>query len=179
MPCARCGESNISSPPRKFCCRCQELMNARARQRYATNTEFRERRKEQVRAYQHAHRRQETARQIKYQAGRWEERYYGDLAFKLKTGLRSRMSRAIKTNAKAGSAVRDLGCTIPELKAHLEAQFQPGMTWDNWSLKGWHIDHIKPLTSFDLTDREQFLQACHYTNLQPLWASENLSKGPS
>ena len=89
------------------------------------------------------------------------------------------MSRAIKTNAKAGSAVRDLGCTIPELKAHLEAQFQPGMTWDNWSLKGWHIDHIKPLTSFDLTNREQFLQACHYTNLQPLWASENLSKGPS
>jgi hypothetical protein len=48
------------------------------------------------------------------------------------------------------------------------------MTWDNWTTDGWHIDHIKPLaSSFDLTDRKQFLEACHYTNLQPLWAKDN------
>jgi len=91
--------------------------------------------------------------------------------------LRNRMDQAITCNQKAGSAVRELGCTIDELKAYLELKFKPGMTWDNWSMHGWHIDHIKPLASFDLTDREQFKEACHYTNLQPLWAEENLSKG--
>ena len=76
-----------------------------------------------------------------------------------------------------GSAVRDLGCSVEELKRHLEKQFQPKMNWENYGLYGWHIDHIKPLVNFDLTNREQFLEACHYTNLQPLWAEDNLSKG--
>jgi len=51
------------------------------------------------------------------------------------------------------------------------------MSWDNWTKDGWHIDHIIPLAAFDLTDREQVKQACHYTNLRPMWAEENLSKG--
>lgn len=58
---------------------------------------------------------------------------------------------------------------------HLERQFTPGMSWTNYG--DWHIDHIKPLASFDLTDRVQLLVACHFTNLQPLWAEENLKKG--
>lgn len=100
---------------------------------------------------------------------------------RLADNLRARTSAAIRQGSAAGSrggsAVRDLGCSIPELKARLEAQFLPGMNWENWSLRGWHIDHIKPLASFDLTNRDQFLQACHFTNLQPLWAFDNLSKG--
>jgi hypothetical protein len=67
-----------------------------------------------------------------------------------------------------------LGCTLPEAQAHLEAQFLPGMTWDNHG--EWHIDHIRPCSSFDLTDLEQQKQCCHYTNLQPLWAADNLAK---
>ena len=50
------------------------------------------------------------------------------------------------------------------------------MSWDNWSIKGWHIDHIRPCSSFDLSDPTQQKECFHYTNLQPLWASENLKK---
>jgi len=95
--------------------------------------------------------------------------------FRLPFNLRSRLYQAVRNQQKSGSAVRDLGCSIEELKQHLESQFQEGMTWENYGQ--WHIDHIKPLASFDLSNREQFLQACHYTNLQPLWAEDNLRKG--
>lgn len=104
-------------------------------------------------------------------------RYKNDIQFKLTRILRRRLWSAIQGNFKSGSAVRDLGCSIEFLKEHLEKQFQEDMTWDNHGLHGWHVDHIKPLTSFDLTDREQLLEACHYTNLQPLWAKDNISKG--
>ena len=97
--------------------------------------------------------------------------------YKLSNRLRHRLRMALKKEFKSGSAVKDLGCSIEELKLHLESKFQPGMSWDNWDRYGWHIDHIKPLASFDLTDRKQFLEACHYTNLQPLWATDNIIKG--
>ena len=100
-----------------------------------------------------------------------------DIQYKLRNRLRSRLYNAINRNYKNGSAVKDLGCSIDEFKIYLESKFSPGMTWENWSTNGWHIDHIKPLSSFDLKDRKQFIEACHYTNLQPLWADENLSKG--
>lgn len=92
--------------------------------------------------------------------------------YKLSVQLRTRMHRFIK----GGSPVKDLGCSLEELKTHLEIQFKEGMIWSNWSRTGWHIDHIIPLSSFDLTDREQFLKAVHYTNLQPLWAKDNIAK---
>jgi len=95
---------------------------------------------------------------------------------KLKKILRCRMTRALKGNYKSGSAVRDLGCSIDFLKYHLESLFLPGMSWDNYGRCGWHIDHIKPLDSFDLSDPIQFKKACHYTNLQPLWAHDNIIK---
>jgi hypothetical protein len=105
-----------------------------------------------------------------------KQRMLKDVNFKLKKSLRNRLYQAIKNLQKVGSAVRDLGCTIPELKEHLEKQWQSGMTWDNWTTDGWHVDHKKALANYDLTNREQFLEACHYTNLQPLWWHENLAK---
>ena len=86
------------------------------------------------------------------------------------------MNLAIKSSQKAGSAVRDLGCSIEDLRTHLEYKFQKGMTWENRGKYGWHIDHIVPLSKFDLSKKEEFLKACHYTNLQPLWAKDNLKK---
>jgi len=103
-------------------------------------------------------------------------RYQNDTQFKMQMRLRGRLVDAISSSQKAGSFVRDLGCPVHELKHYLESKFQEGMTWDNWGLYGWHIDHIIPLSSFDLTDRAQFLKACHYTNLQTLWAEDNLKK---
>jgi len=107
----------------------------------------------------------------------YNNRIKTNIQYKLSRRLRSRLYKALRGNFKNGSAVTDLGCSIDELKMHLESKFQYGMNWDNWSFEGWHIDHIKPLASFDLTDRKQLLLACHYTNLQPLWAIDNLSKG--
>ena len=99
-----------------------------------------------------------------------------NIQFKLADALRNRLYNAIKRGYKAGSAVRDLGCTIDELKIWIENKFQPGMSWDNWAYRGWHIDHKLALANFDLTSREQFLIACHYTNLQPMWWDENIRK---
>lgn len=100
-----------------------------------------------------------------------------DINYNLSCHLRDRLRKAIKTNQKSGSAVKDLGCTIQEFKQYLELKFLSNMNWTNWGLKGWHIDHIKPLSKFDLSDRKEFLKACHYTNLQPLWAEDNFIKG--
>jgi len=99
-----------------------------------------------------------------------------DINERLRHGLRARLRAALKNGQKKGSAVRDLGCSIEDLKTHLESQFQPGMSWDNYGLKGWHIDHIEPLSKFDLTNCKEFKQACHFSNLQPLWAEDNLRK---
>jgi len=90
--------------------------------------------------------------------------------------LRNRLRCAIKRNLKTGSAVKDLGCTIADFKSHIESLWQDGMNWNNWTTNGWHIDHIKPLRDFDLTNPEELKRACHYSNLQPLWADDNYKK---
>ena len=98
------------------------------------------------------------------------------MGFRLTESLRKRMARIIRRDQRAGSAIKDLGCSIEELKKYFESKFQKYMTWENYGQFGWHVDHIKPLSNFDLTDRKQFLEACHYTNLQPLWWKENIRK---
>lgn len=99
-----------------------------------------------------------------------------DPTYKIQRYIRKRLSNALFNNQKVGSAIKDLGCTIEELKLYLESKFQFGMTWDNYGLHGWHIDHIQPISKFNLSNIEEFKQACHYTNLQPLWAKDNLIK---
>lgn len=99
-----------------------------------------------------------------------------DPIHKLKKTLRNRLLMALKKNYKTGSAVKHLGCSIEFFKQYLELKFQPGMTWENHGINGWHIDHIIPLSKFNLQNIEQFKKAVHYTNLQPLWAIDNLIK---
>ena len=106
------------------------------------------------------------------------QRLKSDVPFRLAAKLRTRLNMAVRKSSKAGSAVRDLGCTVDELKSYLESRFTPGMTWNNYGRGSgkWNIDHIVPLASVDLTDRDQFLKVCHYSNLQPLWWIDNLRK---
>jgi hypothetical protein len=110
---------------------------------------------------------------------RQKERRAEDLNFRIAKSLRTRLWHSVKNGQKIGSAVEDLGCSIDEFRFYLEKQFNSGMTWENWGrgLGRWHIDHIVPLSWFDLKNREQLLSACNYKNLQPLWSEENLSKG--
>jgi hypothetical protein len=79
-------------------------------------------------------------------------------------------------NGKKEHAIWYLGCTWEEFKIHLENQFTDGMTWENRGVHGWHIDHIKPVNTFDLTDPIQLKECWNYTNLRPLWAKDNLSR---
>lgn len=104
-----------------------------------------------------------------------EAKWYQQPTYRLIRIQRARIRDALKGKAKSKNTIGLLGCTSEEFKAHLEAQFQEGMSWDNYG--EWHVDHIKPCSKYDLTlDKEQ--EDCfNYRNTQPLWASDNLSKG--
>jgi len=99
-----------------------------------------------------------------------------DPEYRLSRRLRSRPNLAFRNNYIGGKAIKELGGSIVFLKQYLESLFKDGMTWDNYGPKGWHIDHIKPLGSFNLSDEFELKQACHYTNFRPLWWYENLRK---
>jgi hypothetical protein len=95
-------------------------------------------------------------------------------SFKLASNLRSRVWSALKGINKNSTIMELLGCSIEELWIHLESKFQEGMSRENYGK--WHIDHIRPCCKFDLTDPNQQTLCFHYTNLQPLWATDNLKK---
>jgi len=99
-----------------------------------------------------------------------------DKQYSILHSLRVRLYNATKGRL-SDSTKKLIGCSLSDLKIHLEKQFKNGMNWENYGRKGWHIDHIKPCTSFDLTDPKQQRECFNYTNLQPLWACENISKG--
>jgi Prasinovirus endonuclease VII len=115
--------------------------------------------------YRHPHKEREICKRYRKGTGR------------LRFQLRDRIDKALKLRKykKLDSTIRLLGCTLYQLRAHIESLFLPGMTWENRHL--WHIDHIKPLAKFDLSKESEQRMAFRYTNLQPLWAKDNLSKG--
>ena len=106
------------------------------------------------------------------------KRLASDINFKLISVLRSRTRSAIKN----GKGIKDrktvdlIGCSVSELRGHIESVFEEGMTWDNWALDGWHLDHIRPCNSFDLKSKAQQKTCFNWRNYRPLWGSENISK---
>lgn len=110
---------------------------------------------------------------------RYRERYATEITFRIRHALRARLRLALKHRGirEPRTTFELIGCTPCELRVHLERQFLPGMTWTNHGQ--WHIDHILPCAQFDLTDAEARRRCFHFSNLQPLWATDNIRKGGS
>jgi hypothetical protein len=98
-----------------------------------------------------------------------------DHNYKLIHTIRVRIKDVLRGHSKSDSTINMLGCTIEELWKHLESKFKPGMTKENHGK--WHVDHIIPCAIFDLSKPEEQIKCFHYTNLQPLWAIDNIRKG--
>jgi hypothetical protein len=105
-----------------------------------------------------------------------KERKKYDIIFKLRCNVRSRVRGFLKSKGimKNNPTFKIVGCEPTKLKEHLENQFRNGMSWENYGLHGWHIDHIIPLISGKTED--EIYKLCYFTNLQPLWWYENLEK---
>ena len=111
-----------------------------------------------------------------YQRRYRSERNATDPIYKLINTMRSRLRKYIKLTkiTKINTTSKYIGCSPSQLREHIENQFTDGMSWGNHGLFGWHVDHIIPLSS--IKNEEDIIKLCHYTNLQPLWAEDNLSK---
>ena len=117
---------------------------------------------------------QEFMRQCKEYRKR---RHIEDPSTKIPDIMRHRIWNALNGSGKNTHTMDLLGCTIEFYKDYLQGKFTEGMTWDNYTYYGWHIDHIKPIALFDLSDPEQLKEAFHYTNTQPMWWYDNFKKG--
>lgn len=146
----------------------REKRNARERRRRESNgkkfrdyfSQWRDENREKLRAYFRDYSR---------------EQLQSNEGYRIAKASRLRIYSALRGKVKSARTAELLGCTVPELRAHLEVQFTPGMTWENYG--SWHVDHKRPCASFDLSDPAQQRECFHFTNLQPLWALDNIRKG--
>ena len=99
-----------------------------------------------------------------------------DPVYRLLRRLRTRIWYALRAGSKSETTIELVGCSMPELREHLEKQFKPGMTWENYG-PVWHVDHRKPCAQFDFSIPSHRQECFHWTNLQPLFAGENIKKG--
>lgn len=125
----------------------------------------------------------EYMRQRRPQIREWErgykkKKYHSDPIFKLKVWARNAVNKILRPGTKFGRSLEYLGCSPEEYKQHLESKFLFGMTWDNHGTV-WHIDHIRPIASFDLSKESDIRTCCHFSNHQPLFAKDNLQKADS
>ena len=97
-----------------------------------------------------------------------------NIEYRIVSNLRTRIRQAVRRGDKADRTIKLIGCEIEYLKNYLASKFSDGMSWDNYGK--WHIDHIIPCASFDLTKEEEQRKCFNYKNMQPLWAKENLLK---
>ena len=141
--------------------------------KYRKQPKVKESRKDYLREYQ-----REYFKRPERKAHRLN-RYKTDINYRLLSNLRSRMGMSLvnyNNSKKFYNTLELTSCTIQELRLHLESLWQEGMSWENYAKDGWHIDHIRPCSTFNLTDPIQQKECFHYTNLRPLWAKDNWSR---
>lgn len=148
--------------------KCKTCFKEYQSQRYANN-------KEQINASNKDWYEKNRAKVIERTVQYKKDRRQSDPLFKATVNLRRRLNRAIKATRwnKTSNFTTYIGCSLGDLRAHLENQFKPGMSWDNYG--EWHIDHMIPLSS--AKSEAELLELSNHKNLQPLWALENLVKG--
>jgi len=106
----------------------------------------------------------------------YHRRHDSKLSRRLRHNLQRRIHKLLAEQSRSANTMALVGCTVAELRAHLESLFDKNMTWDNYGADGWHIDHIIPCAMFDLQHSEEQGVCFHWTNLQPMWATENGQK---
>lgn len=167
--------------------RCKDCVTSRPKQKWVGYSNLSEERKSKKKVndakYRLIHAEKEKERhQIYYQSNK--RKYYDAVKkrkesnplLKMSYNIRSRIYNAM-LRIRVGKKSRTnelIGCSFEECKTHIENKFLDGMSWDNYGLYTWHIDHIIPLSS--AKNEEELLRLFHYTNLQPLWAKDNLIK---
>lgn len=155
----------------------------RSRCRVCTSLEYR--------GFYYQNREREVDRQVNYQTNNKEkvnlyrkktynEKYKNNLLYRIKILSRNRIRKILKKmNLDMSPDIIQkynfVGCSPSELKIHIESKFKEGMTWENYGHKGWHVDHIIPLSSAKNIEEVAILS--NFTNLQPLWCDENYKKG--
>ncbi len=127
--------------------------------------------KERVKNYRIKNKDKINENKRKYRKNNIHEKFRRNLSGRIRTAVKAQYSKKLNYTEKL------LGCNISFFLGYLSSKFQPGMTWENYGINGWHVDHIIPCVSFDLSIEENQYKCFHYTNLQPLWAKDNLSKG--
>ena len=160
----------------------QAQVKARSQAYYQNNKEkiaaYQRTRLDETREYRRTYYQQYNQTIDKSKRKEYNNAYYhqqkSNPAFKLARNARTRIWIALKGITKTDSTMDLIGCTRAQLMSHIESKFQSGMTWQNYGQ--WHVDHIKPCASFDLSQPEQQRECFHFSNLQPLWAADNLQK---
>lgn len=173
----------------KLCRMCRQCMQEYKRHKRQTDTKYQisdsnyneyckksgKRREKSQQRYKA--KREEIIQQcMKYQRYKYRTDGYYRLVANYRKRVDRELSSAIKYKSVKNSSLELIGCSVKMLIQYIERQFSDGMSWDNYGLHTWHIDHIRPVSSFDLTNIEDVKKCFHYTNLQPLWAKDNLQK---
>jgi hypothetical protein len=197
--CTKCGiEKPLSdfskSPKHKFgvhsiCKKCKATYRAKSIERYReTERKYREAHREDARELDKKYRnlypdvkklyKNEHLEQIKATRRRYMKKKRSDAGFRVSAAISTAIGIALNGNKNGRHWETLVNFTLDELKKHLENKFKPGMSWDNYGKFGWHIDHIIPKSAFNFETPEDidFNHCWALSNLQPLWAKDNLTK---